>query len=299
MTARVAIASYPITRHRNWADWVVHMETWVADAARQEAQLLLFPEYGAMELTGLLSETDQQDLQQQLFLLQQFKDPFLEVLERLARTWNVMIVAPSFPVWEAGKVLNRAYVLSPKGLAGWQDKFFMTRFENESWGIHAGLPELKVFEADWGAFGIQICYDVEFPIGAALLCEHGAGLILAPSCTETIRGATRVHVGARARALENQCFVAVSQTIGDAPWSPAVDVNYGYAGIYSTPDKGLPEEGIIARSAAQKAGWLLQELDFSLNVSVRADGHVFNFKDQQDIGYLLRGNAVEVVRVVV
>ncbi len=297
MNVKIAAATYPITRHRNWADWMTHIEAWVADAARRQAQLLLFPEYGAMELTGLLSEAEQQDLQQQLYLLQQFKDPFLEVLVQLARTWNVIIVAPSFPVLEAEKILNRAYVVSPKGLVGWQDKFFMTRFENESWGIHAGAPELKVFEADWGAFGIQICYDVEFPIGAALLCKHGAGLIVAPSCTETIRGATRVHVGARARALENQCFVAVSQTVGNAPWSPAVDVNYGYAGFYSTPDQGLPEEGIIANSAAQKEGWLLQDLDFSLNASVREDGHVFNYKDQQDIGYLLRGNAVRVVRV--
>ncbi len=299
MKVKIATASYPVTRHRSWGDWAAHVEYWVEEAARQQAQLLLFPEYGAMELVSLLSETEQQDLQQQLGSLQEMKNAFLEVFKRLARNRKVIIVAPSFPVQEEGKVFNRAFVFSAKGLVGWQDKFFMTRFEHESWGIHAGVAELKVFEADWGAFGIQICYDVEFPIGAGLLCMHGAGLILAPSCTETIRGATRVHVGARARALENQCFVAVAQTVGDAPWSPAVDINYGYAGIYTSPDKDLPEEGILSQLRPQQEGWLVQELDFSLNEAVRTDGQVFNFTDQQEIGYSLRGNAVEVVRLVV
>ena len=299
MNVRIASASYPITRHRSWADWVAHTEAWVTEAARQKAQLLVFPEYGSMELVSLLSETDRQDLQQQLQRLQAMKNAFLEVFERLARNRHVVIVAPSFPVLEEGKFLNRAFVFSPKGLAGWQDKFFMTRFEDESWGIQAGVPQLKVFEADWGAFGIQICYDVEFPLGAGILCAQGAGLILAPSCTETIRGATRVHVGARARALENQCFVAVAQTVGDAPWSPAVDVNYGYAAVYCTPDREMPEEGILARLHLQKYDWLLEDLDFSLLETVRTDGQVLNFKDQQEIGYSLRGKAVEVVRVVV
>jgi predicted amidohydrolase len=36
-----------------------------------------------------------------------------------------------------------------------------------------------------------------------------------------------VRIGAQARALKNQCFVLQSPTVGDAPWSPAVDVTAG------------------------------------------------------------------------
>jgi len=166
-------------------------------------------------------------------------------------------------VLENTKIFNRAFVFSPKGLVGFQDKFFMTRFENEEWGIDAAEPkQLTLFEADWGSFGIQICYDVEFTLGSQLLVQAGASLILAPSCTETIRGATRVHVGARARALENQAFTIVSQTVGNAVWSPAVDINYGFAGFYTTPDKEMPEEGIISTKQPQKIGWLIETLDF-------------------------------------
>lgn len=130
-----------------------------------------------------------------------------------------------------------------------------------------------------------------------MLCSAGASLIIAPSCTETIRGVTRVQVGARARALENQSYVLVSQTIGNAEWSPTVDVNYGFAAAYSTPDKNLPEEGIIASGSPQKEEWLITELDFEKIEQVRADGQVFNFKDLQNIRIGFTTEFAEIERV--
>lgn len=299
MRLTLATAQYPITAFENFDDWKQHTGEWVREAARSGARLLLFPEYGAMELTNLLPAEQRDDLKASVTGLGNLLGDFLDVYAGLARRFGVLIIAPSIPVIEAGKVLNRAHVLSPGGFVGHQDKLFMTRFENEEWGVAPGQPAVTLFEADWGAFGIQICYDVEFPIGTQALCAAGANLILAPSCTETLRGATRVHVGARARALENQCYVAVSQTIGDAPWSPAVDINYGYAALYATPDKGFPEEGIVATKAAQQPGWLVQELDFEKIRAVRADGQVFNFKDQARIRYQYGGNEIRVNRVAV
>lgn len=295
MKVTVASAQYPITRHHDFGAWQQHIRTWVAGAAGQSGQLLVFPEYGAMELVSIFSDEIRSDIRRQVRELDSLRVGFCETFEALAKEYRVTIVAPSIPVIENAAHLNRAYVFSPAGLAGYQDKFFMTRFENEEWGIASAPKQLTVFEAEWGKFGIQICYDVEFPVGARKLCEAGATLILAPSCTETIRGATRVHVGARARALENQAYTIVSQTVGDALWSPAVDINYGYAAFYTTPDKNLPEEGILASKAAQEPGWLIQSLDFSLIDDVRSDGHVFNFKDQARVASALRDDEITVV----
>lgn len=283
MTVTVASAQYPITEHKSLDHWRIHTEQWVAKAARQNAEILLFPEYGSMELVSLFSDEIRADIRWQVRELDSLKNDFCETFISLARKYQVTIVAPSFPVLEGDKIYNRAYVFSAKGLVGYQDKFFMTRFENEEWGIHSAPKQLTVFEADWGSFGIQICYDVEFPIGSQCLCEAGASLILSPSCTETIRGATRVHIGARARALENQCYTVVSQTINNASWSPAVDINFGFGAFYTTPDKNLPEKGIISASKAQEEGWLIETLDLDKIQQVRADGQVFNFKDFQRI----------------
>ncbi|WP_420153702.1 carbon-nitrogen hydrolase family protein [Siphonobacter sp.] len=281
MEVTIAAAQYPITEHVDFLAWRRHTECWVAQAAGQKAQLLVFPEYGSMELVSLFSEDIRQNIRQQVREMDALRADFCTVFAELSRQYGVSIVAPSFPVLLKKELVNRAYVFSPKGLVGYQDKFFMTRFENEHWGISSGEKELTMFEADWGRFGIQICYDVEFSLSSQLLCNLGASLVVAPSCTETIRGATRVHVGARARALENQCYTVVSQTVGNALWSPAVDINYGFSAFYSTPDTGLPEEGIIASHTPQAEAWLVQTLDLSKIEHVRNDGSVFNFKDHR------------------
>lgn len=297
MNVTIASAQYPITEHLTFEDWYIHTENWVLNAVQQHAQLLLFPEYGSMELVSIFDKTIQEDIQQQVLALQTLKEAFCKVFAELANKYQVIIVAPSFPVLENDKIFNRAFVFSARGLVGFQDKFFMTRFENEEWGIDAANPKnLTLFEAEWGTFGIQICYDVEFAIGSQMLATAGASLILAPSCTETIRGATRVHIGARARALENQAYTVVSQTVGNALWSPAVDINYGFAGFYATPDKGMPEEGIITTKKPQEIGWLVETLDFSAIEEVRNDGQVFNFKDHQQLKTGLRGIDINIVK---
>ena len=291
---KVAVAQYPITAFSDVESWKTHVEKWVQQACAEHAELLVFPEYGAMELVSVFPEIIQRDLHGQLHALQELLPVFIETFSALANQFQCTIVSPSFPVKLTEHFVNRAYVFSPKGLIGHQDKWFMTRFENEEWGITAGKKELSLFTADWGSFGIQTCYDVEFGIGSHHLCKAGALLIVAPSCTETIRGATRVHIGARARALENQCYVAVSQTVGNAEWSPAVDINYGQAAFYTTPDTGMPEEGILATGNPQRENWLIQELDLGALVTVRNEGQVFNFNDSGKTDQQFDGEMIQV-----
>lgn len=297
MKIKVAAAQYPISQHLSINDWKKHTTLWVENAVNQHADLLVFPEYGAMELVSILSEDIQRDLHRQINEIQHFLPEFIETYKELAARHDVIIVAPSFPVKINTRYFNRSYVFTPKGLAGYQDKFFMTRFENEEWGIHSAPKKLTVFEADWGKFGIQICYDSEFSIGTHHLAENGLDLLLVPSCTETIKGATRVHVGTRARAMEQQVYAIVSQTVGNAEWSPAVDINYGYTGFYSSPDKNFPDEGIIGFGKPQKEEWQIEELDFDLIKTVREDGQVFNFKDHGNLTIEFKNEQIKIERV--
>ena len=103
-------------------------------------------------------------------------------------------------------------------------------------------------------------------------------------------------MGARARALEQQCYTVVSPLVGDAPWSAAVDLNYGYAAFYSTPDRDLPDEGIFAQMPAQQPGWLAHTPDLALIERVRRDGQILNFRDQAAIGYTVAEEEFAVVR---
>lgn len=277
---KIALAQYPITGHNNLTDWQTHTAQWVQTAANNQAQVLVFPEYGSMELASLLSDEIQKSLPRQITELQTFLPVFLKTYSDLAAEYKVCILAPSFAVIDPNfvKPVNRAYFFFADGSYKSQDKHHMTRFEDETWGVGPGHTEQIVFDAFGVQFGVAICFDVEFPFAPHELAKKGVQVLLVPSCTETMKGVNRVHVGSRARALENQFYVAISQTVGDAPWSEAIDTNTGLAACYSTCDVGFPDDGIMMQGELNKAGWSYCDVDVSLIERVRTHGQVFNFK---------------------
>ncbi|WP_299194960.1 carbon-nitrogen hydrolase family protein [uncultured Amphritea sp.] len=276
---KVAVSQYDIGFFKQWSDFCDKLTHWVKTAADNQAKLLLFPEYGSMELPSLLGKTVYQDLQGQLDAMQALYPQWQALHIELARQFDLMILAASFPVQQAdGSFRNRAHLYGPDGLIGYQDKLIMTRFENEQWRVAAG-SEIKVIESDIGKLGINICYDSEFPMIARQQVEAGANLILVPSCTDTEAGFHRVRIGCQARALENQCYVLQSPTFGRADWSEAVDINTGRAGIYTPVDYGFPDNGILAEGSPERAEWVYAELDLESIARVRAEGQVFNYRD--------------------
>ena len=276
-TLRIALAQYPIERHVSFDAWRDKLARWFAEAAGSGARLVVFPEYASMELSSLLPEALAADLPGQLAAMQAFLPDFLAHHDRLARRHGLVCVAGSFPVRRAGLFRNTAHVFGPEGPMGLQEKLIMTRFERELWGVSAG-EGVRVFEAPFGRFAVAVCYDVEFPLIARAQVEAGAELVLAPSCTDSMRGYHRVRVGAQARALENQCYVAMAPTVGEAPWSPAVDVNVGRAAAFGPPDRGFPEDGVVAEGVLDAAQWLVADLDLSAVEAVRREGQVLNFR---------------------
>ena len=285
----VAAAQYPIDRLSSWQAYKSKLVRWVESAAREGAQLLVFPEYGGMELASLFGPEVERDLGRQLEVVAGLEAEVAGLHRDLARRHGVYLLAGSQPARVGeGSYHNRARLASPDGREGHQDKVVMTRFERERWGVSGGT-ELRVFATTLGRIGVAICYDVEFPLLVRRLVEAGAELILAPSCTDTLRGYHRVRVGAQARALENQCVVVQAPTVGNAPWSPAVDVNVGAAGVYGPPDHGFPEDGVLARGRLDQAMWLFAEVDLERAAEVRAYGQVLNHRDwpEQTTGAVL------------
>lgn len=279
MKLKIASAQYPITYFQSLTEWKDHTLDWINQACREQAEVLLFPEYGSMELTSLLSKDEQASLEKQLSGLQQFVAPFKELFQKAAFENNVLIIAPSFPLKVDDRHINRAFVFFPDGTIEYQDKQMMTRFENEEWHISSGEKNLKVFTYKNIQFGINICYDGEFPNFAQEQTINGMQILFHPSCTEGKTGMERVHVGARARALENQIYVVVSQTVGEALWSIAVDRNTGTAAFYATCDHLFPADGILLKGETNNVGWLYQTLDFNLIADIRKTGQVFNYQD--------------------
>lgn len=275
---RIAVAQYPIDYFESFAQFRDKLYRWVEEGVQADAELLVFPEYGSMELASLFPEEIQKSLPGQLTALQELLPEFLELHRELARQKHLHILASSFPVKVGDRYVNRAHLFTPNGEMAYQDKCIMTRFENEQWGISAG-DGLQMFNTSMGKLGVTICYDVEFPLLSRALVEAGAELILAPSCTDTDAGYYRVRIGAQARALENQCHVAQAVTVGKAPWSEAVDVNMGAAALYTPVDKGFPANGIEAIGEREQPQWVVATVRLQQARQVREQGQVFNDRD--------------------
>lgn len=294
-TFKIASAQYPITQHADFPSWAKHVGDWVKQAVLQNAKILIFPEYGSMELTSLFPENIRRDLQGQIRELGNYLENFQKTYSNLAREHHVYILAPSIPVKNHDSFINRAFFFNPQGEMKYQDKLSMTRFEDEDWKISSGDLELFVFETPYGNLGINICFDSEFPQYAFELAQGGAEILLVPSCTETQAGLSRVHIGSRARALENQMYVVVSSTVNDATWSPAVDYNTGQAALFTPSDKGFPADGIVQQGELNTSAWMIAEVDLKKIETVRTAGQVFNYK--KSVQSMSKNSKIKVTKV--
>ncbi|MDT8853758.1 carbon-nitrogen hydrolase family protein [Paracoccaceae bacterium Fryx2] len=282
---KIAAAAYPLDWFDDWAGYEAKLSAWVADAAGQGADLLVFPEYGAMELASLGGAAVAADLEPALREVASHRPASDALHLALARAHGVHILGASGPVFTGARPVNRATLFAPGGIVGHQDKLIMTRFERETWDVVPGQG-LTLFDTALGRIGVVICYDSEFPLLARRLAEAGAEILLAPSCTDGMAGFSRVRVGCMARALENQCVVVHAPTVGDCAFCPPVDGNVGAASIYGPPDRGWADTGILAEGAINAPGWVLAEISRTAIAEVRADGGVLNLAHwpEQDDG---------------
>ncbi|WP_225204956.1 carbon-nitrogen hydrolase family protein [Novosphingobium huizhouense] len=278
---QVAAAQYPIEPLADWDAYAAKLARWVALGVEGGADLLVFPEYGAMELAALDPST-MGDLHGSIATVSALLPRVDDLHAELAARHGVHILAASAPRRDAdGRYRNVARLFAPNGNRGAQEKLVMTRFEREQWAIAAG-DRLRLFETALGRIAVTICYDSEFPLLARAAVEAGAEVLLVPSCTDSLHGYWRVRIGAQARALEGQCYVVQSPTVGEAAWSPAVDVNRGAAGVYGPPDAvrggdwAMPEDGVLALGEEGAAGWVHARIDPALVAELRADGGVLN-----------------------
>ncbi|MFD2740812.1 carbon-nitrogen hydrolase family protein [Sulfitobacter aestuarii] len=271
---KIATAAYPLDVLSSWAQYEDKLAGWVREAAAQGADLLVFPEYGAMELATLAGPEVAGDLEQSLFAVSDRLEEADALHARLAAEHDVHIVAASGPAATgAGRPVNRARLITPGGRIGVQDKQIMTRFEREVWDVTGGNA-LQVFETDLGKIGILICYDCEFPLLGRALAD--CDVIAVPSVTEALAGYWRVRIGSMARALENQCITAMSSVVGPADWSEALGDSFGAGGIFCPPDTGFPETGVLAVAEINRPGWTYAEVDPAQVAHVRSEGVVLN-----------------------
>lgn len=183
-----------------------------ARAARDDgADLVVFPEFSMYE-KKVVDETFAQ-------AAQPLDGPFALELGRLARELGIALVAG---VVESNPHGPRPYnTLAAFGPAGDLLAAYRKVHLFDSYGFHESAsitpaPDLDpvTFDVAGMRVGLMTCYDLRFPELARRLADACAQLMLV--CSSWVPGdgkAEQWSVLARARAIENTCFVAaVSQT---------------------------------------------------------------------------------------
>lgn len=102
---------------------------------------------------------------------------------------------------------NSAFIIDTKGeLIASYRKRHLFPLADEIKNFTPG-KSISVTKTPWGKIGLAICYDLRFPEHFRRLIQQGASLILVPSAWPRER-AEHFHTLLKARAIENQCFVA-------------------------------------------------------------------------------------------
>ena len=267
---KVCALRYQFDCLHSFAEYKEKIEGILKKKKSDGVDLVIFPEYAGLELLALF-EDPLKDSHKKLHKI--YRD-YCDLFTSLSKKIEIHVCAGSTVVLDGKKRYNRAHLFTSDGRLHVQDKCMSTRFEIEK-EVTPGR-EYKVFEVDGVKLAIVICYDMEFPSIARNLCKKGAKLLLCPSYTDDWQGYYRVHIASRARALENQCFVATSVLHGKFDW---VDEEAsGFAGIYAPPDGDFPDSGILFQDEEDA----LSKIDINLVEKTRESGSVSIYKDWPD-----------------
>jgi predicted amidohydrolase/ribosomal protein S18 acetylase RimI-like enzyme len=207
--------------------------------------------------------------------------------QEFAISYNINIITGSMPFIEKGHVYNVGFLCKRDGTNEMYRKIHITPNEVFHWGITGG-DFIQTFDTDCGKIGVVICYDVEFPELARLMADEGMNILFVPFLTDTQNGYTRVRHCAQARAIENECYVAIAGCVGNLPKVNNMDIQFAQAAVFTPSDFAFPSNGIKAEATPNTEMTLIVDVDMDLLKELHEHGSVNTMKDRRHDLYQLK-----------
>lgn len=278
-TVRICSVQYMQRKVTSFEDFMGYVRYFVDVAADYSADFVLFPEMLSLQLLSI--EDQQLDPAAAIEALTRHTGLFCEQMREMAVRYNINIIGGSHPTkMPNGRVENICYIFLRDGRVETQAKIHPTPNEVYWWNIEGG-HSLKAIDTDCGPIGILICYDSEFPELGRYLVDQGVNIIFVPFCTDERQSYLRVRYCCQARAVENQCFVAMSGNVGNLPNVANMDIQYAQSCILTPCDFPFARDGIAADTTPNAEMVAIADLRLDSIRVARNNGTVQNLKDRR------------------
>jgi predicted amidohydrolase len=259
MPDKIRVACVQMTSRTDKAANLAQAERLVAQAAATGADVVLLPEkWNAIGDAALYHATAE--------LLDGGES--VVAMSNWARSHGITLVGGSIAERRDGreKLSNTNVVFDPEGeIVAVYRKIHLFDVEvggvvyRESEAEEPGDEPVVAEGEDW-KIGLSVCYDVRFPELYRILALEGAELVTVPAHFTTPTGKDHWHVLLRARAIENQLYVAAAAQFGETlSGKPA----YGRSLI-------VDPWGLVVAQAADEETVISAELDRAHLQSIRA-----------------------------
>ena len=254
MKRNLSIACIQYSSFENEKHTLETIKDLIYKAVDAKAELITLPECATSiqknsALTKALAKTESQN-----FSLQTLKD--------IAKINSIFILIGSLPIKVHNKLVNRSFLVGPKGDVLYKyDKIHMYNVnlpngdvyrESDTYqgGNKAIIAKIKKNKIK---IGMTICYDLRFPNLYQDLAVNGAEIIVVPSAFSNLTGPVHWHTLLKARAIETGSFIIAPAQTG---YHECGRISYGHSLIVSPWGK-------VLKDAKKKVGVINTNIDLS------------------------------------
>jgi len=281
---RLGLIQWQMRPYKNLEDVMQQVEYFVDAVSGYRCDFALFPEFfnaPLMAKDNHLSEAEA------IRNLARYTPKIRELFSALSVSYNINIITGSMPELRNDSLYNVGFLCKRDGTTESYEKLHVTPDEAKVWGMQGG-DKLQTYDTDCGKIGILICYDTEFPEISRLLADEGMDILFVPFLTDTQNGFSRVRSCAQARAIENECYVAIAGSVGNLPNVHNMDIQYAQSMVLTPCDFAFPPDGIKAEATPNTEMILVVDVDIDLLRELNMLGSVRNLKDRRKDLFELR-----------
>ncbi|MCW3788234.1 carbon-nitrogen hydrolase family protein [Plebeiibacterium sediminum] len=275
---RLGLVQWQMRLYKDMDELMQQVEYFVDAVSGYRSDFALFPEFFN---APLMSEYNHLSEPEAIRKLAEYTEEIIKRFSELAISYNINIITGSMPEVVDGNLFNVGYLCKRDGGIERFEKLHVTPDEVKVWGLQGG-SRVKTFDTDCGKIGILICYDVEFPEVSRMLADEGMNILFVPFLTDTQNGYSRVRHCAQARAIENECYVAIAGSVGNLPKVHNMDIQYAQSMVFTPCDFSFPTNGVKAEATPNTEMILIADVDVDMLRELNQFGSVRNLKDRRE-----------------